>query len=308
MNARPTILLPILACLVGCEAEGDRPDGAFILLQGEGSLQNPCVSPDGDRVVFTRFHDGFGSGPADLVLLDLEDGATTDLVADGARNVNQPGTCWGGDHDEILYSSDAAGNESQVHRIDPDGGDPIAVTDVPDERASAATWLVSGEWIVYLAQDAGELPDDLGGLALIAPDGSGQQRIHAESRFVGHPSASPVDNVIVYELREDGLASLQLTDPTGTVAEELTDGSDDDRYPAFSGDGQRVVFSARRDGQEQPDLYTVSVGPCEVSRLTDGDGADTAGAYTPDGGFVLFQTGEAEGEPTELWFIPSPSG
>jgi Tol biopolymer transport system component len=308
MRATCIVSCLLIGLLAGCEEEGDRPDGAYVLVQGAGSLQNPCVSADGGRVVFTRFNGGFDSGPSDLVVLDLEDGSIVDLLADGANNVNHPGTCWGGDDDEILFHSDRAGGEPQVYRISPDGGEPVAVTVQDGERATAATWIVAGEWIVYLAQDADEVAGGLGGLALIAPDGSGQQRIHDESLPVRHPTASPADNLIAYELEVDGVWTLQLVDPTGSIEEELTSGEHDDRSPAFSGDGQRVVFSSRRDGQPQPDLYTVSVGPCEISRLTESAGADTAGAFTPDDSFALFQTSGAEGEDSELWYIPVPGG
>jgi TolB protein len=98
------LLLFALLIVVGCYPPplpsppvlpaNTRSDGAIRLttpLAG-ASDQNPAFSPDGSRVVFTRFDRGYNGGPAGLFLLDLSSLQATRLTpVEDQDNVNLPG-------------------------------------------------------------------------------------------------------------------------------------------------------------------------------------------------------------------------
>lgn len=55
----------------------------------------------------------------------------------------------------------------------------------------------------------------------------------------------------------------------------------DDSFPAWSPDGQRLVFSSNRDGDWE--IYRVASDGSDLKRLTDQSGEDTTPVFNPDG-------------------------
>ena len=304
MRSVPQILFltTVLAGVPACSGSGDRDDGAYLLSEDARSLQNPCVSPDGERAVVTAFHDGYDLGPADLVLVDLETGALEDLVADGAHNINHPGSCWNASN-LVVFASDVENGRFELYLVDPDLGGVQRLTDRPDGSATEATWTGDGSWIAFFAQDG-----DAGAVAVIEPDGTDEIQLTPAGETVARPAASPVDDRIVYQHLVDGVWNLEMIEPGSATPEELTDTNGDDVDPSWAWDGTRVVFSSDRDGQSEPDLYSVAIEGCEVSLLLGNELFEGSPAYTPDDGFILFETADGSGDATDLWYIPSPGG
>jgi TolB protein len=88
-----------------------------------GSLQNPCWAPDGSRLIFTRFRDGYNEGLSDLVLISSAGAQPALLTTADAQNVNLPGACWSPGRSRIVYSSDDA-DRDEVWTIAPEGARP----------------------------------------------------------------------------------------------------------------------------------------------------------------------------------------
>ncbi len=304
MNPRlvPAAIVVAALMLPACDSSGDRDDGAYILSEDARSLQNPCVAPDGVRAVATAYHDGFDQGAADLVLVDLETGELQDLVADGARNVNQPGSCWNASN-LVVFASDAETDHFELYLLDPDTAETSRLTDRLDLDATGATWTGDGAWIAFYSGVEGD-----GTVSVVLPDGSGETALTQPGDVVANPTASPIDDRIAYQRLVDGVWNLEMIQPGATTPEELTDATGDDTDPSWSWDGSRVVFVSDRDGQDEPDLYSVAIEGCEVSQILGNDTFEGAPAYTPDDGFILFETATGTGDATDLWYIPSPGG
>ncbi|MEJ2665301.1 MAG: hypothetical protein P8107_14890, partial [Spirochaetia bacterium] len=119
------IMLLLSSFLVCCDmGDGDIPrsDNAYkITINLNGSLQNPAWSPDGKSLLFTRFRNGYNTGPADLYIINLETAAVTQLFADGSENVNLPGSVWNNANNTIVFSSDP-GAHDEIFKIAADGG------------------------------------------------------------------------------------------------------------------------------------------------------------------------------------------
>jgi hypothetical protein len=68
----------------GCEDYIVRNDGETVLnINLTGSLQNPAFSPDGSKILFTRWRNGYNEGPADLYIYDIASENVTELMSDG---------------------------------------------------------------------------------------------------------------------------------------------------------------------------------------------------------------------------------
>lgn len=65
----------------------------------------------------------------------------------------------------------------------------------------------------------------------------------------------------------------------------LTEGEVFDPEPSY--DGQKILFSMRRDGEDWFNLYEIQADGTRLAQLTDGPFHDVSGAYLPDGRIVF---------------------
>ena len=99
-------------------------------------------------------------------------------------------------------------------------------------------------------------------------------------------------NVDIYAMSMD----LQTASISGTPIEIATD-RQLDRYPSWSPDGKKVVFSSRRDGQ--PDLYLFNLETNETRRLTLTEENERYPQFSPDGENIAYCSNGI------IWGIPT---
>ncbi len=92
-------------------------------------------------------------------------------------------------------------------------------------------------------------------------------------------------------------------EPAG-ASRKLTSGLGRDRQPAYSPDGQRVIFSSNRSGNV--DLWTLDRSTKELVQLTDDLAIDYDPAFTPDGKHILW-TSNRSGN-MEIWIADADGG
>jgi TolB protein len=91
----------------------------------------------------------------------------------------------------------------------------------------------------------------------------------------------------VRSANENELADLWIIRPDGTQARRLTNTPDDhERWPSFSPNGRRIVYSIYPDGG----IFTVRVKGSPVRRIgkASGAGRDMDPAYSPSGHRIVF--------------------
>lgn len=108
-----------------------------------------------------------------------------------------------------------------------------------------------------------------------------------------------------WSANSEGGTDLYIADgvPGGQLRRLTTtgDGGFTNRAPAFSPNGQFILFDALSDGQY--DLWIVNVETEEVTRLTDTPGLHEANAtWAPDGKNIAFQM-SGEGMPTNIYVV-----
>jgi len=148
-------------------------------------------------------------------------------------------------------------------------------------------------------------------------DGSGRLQLTDDPTSEDQPTWSPDGKTIVYRRLNGKQFDLYLMDADGQHKRELLlDPAHDEKTPAFSHDGKKVVFFSNRDGVKW-NLYAIDVETRKVERLTHDEVEDKHPQYTPDGHVVFHSSRGAThvtlegGEPFDvmnLWSLDLRTG
>jgi len=239
---------------------------------GRASAQNACFSPDGTRVLFTLFHEGYNDGPAGLYVVSLDGGRPREVLDEPETdNVNLPGTSWNAATDRIVFASDREGTD-EVWTATPAGKDLFRVTRRGGPRQCIEpSFSPDGRWIAF---EAG----------------------------LGGPDEGEMGSIL--KIRADGLKRSRLT-----VAAPIGAATRDDRLPNWSPQGDRILFQRRGYGSEDWDIFTMTPdgkGPRAVTGTSAG--ADTDASWSPDGKWICYSSDFGNLPAANIFIIPAEGG
>jgi TolB protein len=292
-----------------------RTDGAVRLIEAPSgaSDQNPAFSPDGDRIIFTRFEEGYNDGPAGIFLLDLTSGDEDRLTRRADRDdVNLPGSSWNAASGRIAFASDREETD-EVWTMDAEGDDPTRVTaGTMDGPSIEPSFSPDGEWVVFEAHSFAN--EEQGSIWKARSDGSDLTQLTdgpEEGTDDRQPNWSPQGDRIVFQRRlaDEDNWDLYVMDPDGRDVEAVTSGPAGDTDASWSPDGQAIVYSSDAGELDEPSLFLVAVDGGEPVRLTCASGQyDGAPSWSPDGSTVAFESAPGVDDvPTSLWLIAAPA-
>ncbi|HZU71738.1 MAG TPA: S9 family peptidase [Acidimicrobiales bacterium] len=250
------------------------------------STGDPQLSPDGSRVAWVEtVMDGETDRPASSIWVAPSDGSgPARQFSPGPRD---GGPRWSPDGRWLAYLSAGEDAPPQLHLAPLDGGVPGKVTDLP-AGVSQPSWSPDGTAVAFVSPVGAPPP---------ARDRSPTER--SAPRVVRGLFARQ-DNIGWFEGRRHVFV---LEVATGQVR-QVTDGDWDDDMPAWSPDGDSIVFSSDRDRRRddrfmRSDAWVVpSRGRGRPRRLTRGRGRAAFPRFSPDGTRVAFVGGE-DGD--EFW-------
>lgn len=234
-----------------------REDAALPLsIDGGGSLQNPCFSPDGDNLVFTRWHGGNNEPPATVERMSLAGGGVSPLSPPGAVSVNLPGAYWHADRG-IVFSTDEFDDRDEIYLMQPDGSGLVQLTDRPGFVAFEPSLAPSGDRVVF--ESHVEDTDDSGALFKVRTDGSELVQLTDGTGDDRQPNWSPDGSRIVFQShgRIPGNIDLFTMDPDGGAITNVTNSPFEDTDASFSPDGQQIVYSSDEGELELANLFVI---------------------------------------------------
>jgi dipeptidyl aminopeptidase/acylaminoacyl peptidase len=114
---------------------------------------------------------------------------------------------------------------------------------------------------------------------------------------VGEPVVSPDGRQVVFAVVEPDydpakqVSDLWIVPGDGSAApRRLTSTRGPESGPVWSPDGERIAFSARREGDEAAQIYVIAVSGGEAQRVTSATGGATNPQWRPDGKAILFES------------------
>jgi Tol biopolymer transport system component len=252
------------------------------------------VSPDGRRLAFVRYAIGEGGNAATLGVAGADGSAPSELFRVPEGNLAHPRWSPDGNRIAVIEYGTTGNVLGSITLVSPDGKEKRAIP-WPSSRGrlSSLSWFGSPEELIV-----GEVSSATG---IVGSTSIDRMNVRSGSAFtlLSIPTITNCIDVLGPDrIVLDSNASRQNLHEEGLGAEResfrprwLTRGSSVDRQPAFSPDGEWVVFSSNRGGNL--DLWSISTANGEVRQLTDDRADDWDPAFTPDGRNIIWSSNRA---------------
>src|SRR6267143_1223485 len=216
--------------------------------------------------------------------------------ADDQGNVLGPAT-------NLTWTSD----NPQVAAVGEDGtvsgagyGHARITAAAPGGKNAAADVYVVGEIIVASSRTAGKFQ-------LYAAERSNLaqlSKLTSDTSSASDPAFSPDGSRIAYVSQRDGNAEIYVMNADGTGAARVTNDPQPDGRPAFTSDGQAIVFHSSRAAPPAPagkqQIWTVSLDGTGLTQLTR-DSVNGSPTVSPDGQTIAYVS--SRNKDSDIWLM-----
>ncbi|HVR28162.1 MAG TPA: hypothetical protein VMS86_01395 [Thermoanaerobaculia bacterium] len=235
-------------------------------LSGHQSISMaPAWSPPGDGLAYVSYF----NGQPGLYWVELSTGEKRPIVEDAFHNFTptfSPDGQW------VAFTRSVNGN-AEIFKMNRRGGSPVRLTH--NERIDAnPAWSPSGREIAFTSDRSGNAQ-----IYIMDADGGNVRRVTREGLNNDGASWHPEGNRITYAHRAQAghRYDIAVTDLVTEETRVLTSGPGSNEAPAFSPDGQRIVFESSRDGTSQ--IWVIDADGGNLRRLTS-EGENFAPAWS----------------------------
>ena len=289
IDLRCILRCSFFVCGLGVFGIGGCDGGIFPLPPDDFASDGaPAWSPDGHRVAYFHVETSparEGGYPTGLYVLDLETGERT-LVVEG--NANNPD--WSPNGERLAFDA------GDVFTVRPDGTDMQQVTNFGS--AFFPAWSPNGERIAY--DTSYEDPHGAKAVWIIRPDGT--DPVDVSEHGTGEwrdPDWSPSGDIVHLRFLTDVFGEeIFLMDSTGANPRRLTFNEKNDRYPAWSPDGEWIAWTA------DPGLWLMRSDGSEQQRIVvGGEGFPSHPSWAPDSDRLVFTTSADDRSVAVLWSV-----
>ena len=245
------------------------------LIKSEFTDKSPRISPDGERVLFTRVSVVNGHEKAALYIVNID--------GSGLKPVN-PGGCqqpcraeqngaWSPDGKHIAFTKAIVLSESYEDQgiwiMNDDGSQPrqVSVPKPPQRyQDDFPAWSPDGSRIIFRRVDGMEYQS---ALLVIGVDGSGMKEIVSKKVDATEPAWSPDGTLIAFkspvtslEGREPNIYLIHADGSEMIAVTSFTSARDNESYntsgAAWSPDGKQIIFSHSPSTDGRGDLFVVN--------------------------------------------------
>jgi TolB protein len=240
---------------------------------------------DNSKIVFETTRDS----NFEIYTMDPDGTNVTRLTNNAVDNVDDERPAWSPDHKRILFDSnrDRKGQLSDVYVMNADGTGVTRVTHDLAGFNGNASWSPDGTKIVFESTGTGTSE-----LYSMNADGSGKpiQLTNDGPTHPGTAAADPVWSVndeIAFASRVSGNWQIYVMNADGSGRRQLTDNHATEMGPAWSPDGEKLLFYSDRNGHSQ--IWIMNADGSDQQPVTDSPLGDFNPTWAPDGHDIAFQ-------------------
>lgn len=261
-------------------------------------------SPDGREVAYLSGRGGGDSLSTQVSIHDIATGSNRGIYSAEGRFLHSmdwsPDGRW-----LVLTASSAIQNTfGTVLVIDAQTGE-LQWLKKDTRQFSAPTWFGDSQSFLFAESSnlLGDLSSSLGRVVRVDPFRDRERSLFwvqsvwaGNSDFVRFDFLAP-DRIVFDEILWQGSLTESSLAAAGQAPRDLTSGSGRDRQPAYSPDGQQIVFSSNRSGNL--DIWILDRPTGRVRQLTDDAAEDWDPAFSSDGRSVLWSSSRSGN--LEIW-------
>jgi Tol biopolymer transport system component len=194
----------------------------------------------------------------------------------------------------ILYSRINLSGNRDIYIMNPDGtGRTAVVATIADETEPA--WSPNYTQVVFNRTRKGSGAGQLNGLWTVGWTGSSLVRVTTDSADRG-ASWGKTNRIAFYSTRGNPLSTandIYTINPDGSGLVRLTNSAADDRDPAWSPDGTKIVFASDRSlysrtARGHMHLWVMNADGTGLKQLTSGNDDESQPAWSPDGTRIAY--------------------
>jgi hypothetical protein len=188
-----------------------------------------------------------------------------------------------GQNGKIVFASERGTlDDDEIFVMNPDGSNPVNLTNVADDTDSTPAWSPDGSKIAFVTNRDGNHE-----IYLMNADGSGQTRLTTNSADDTQPAFSPDGTKIAFSSDRSGISSeILVMNADGSAQTPLTSNTSPEGQAAFSPDGSKIFFGSSRDGNNE--IYVMNADGSSQTRLTNNVASDQDLNVSADGQKIAF--------------------
>lgn len=228
----------------------------------------PTWSGDGSYVTYVAHVNVNGGQAYAIGRLDIATRQRTLLTTPtlgtnyGTPRVSPDGTL-------IAYNAGPEGNYD-LYVMRADGSNPRLIAGGPGHDYHPA-WLPDGKRLLYVARSSGG-----DSLMLVGADAVALGVVHSSSEEINSPAVSPDGTMVAFAMGQSNAWKLYVMPIAGGTPQRVTQdvGTEAERFPAWSADGQSLMFMSTRDHPDRanPDsdatqIYLIDLNGQNLRRI-----------------------------------------
>jgi TolB protein len=292
LGAVVVLTLALRQCLA--EPAQGQEKTSLLRLTTDGDFKQHLVwSPDGQKLLFTRLH----QGKMGLWLMNA-DGAELKPLLPAEKNPHFDGH-FSPDGKKIVFVYDGVqGTDAKlhIHTVNVDGTENKVV--IPHKGSEESPrFAPDGKRIAWVSTRDGN-PE----IYTADLDGKNIQRLTSESAIDKDPTWAPDGKGIAFTSARAGNLEIYRMNADGSGVRRLTQQPALDYWPAWSPDGRRIAFTSNRDGNYE--IYVMNADGTELRNVSNHPGQDNYAAWSPDGQRIAFISNRHRGHDVYVIDLP----